>query len=136
MDSSPPRIPYELVEEFVRVAHGQYDRVVEMLAQEPALVNAVWDWGGGDFESALGAAAHMGHRAIALHLLAHGARFDLFAAAMLGQLDVVKLVLATQPELRHTAGAHGIPLLVHAQMGGPEAQAVVEWLQAEANATA
>ena len=105
--------------------------MVALLAETPSLANAVWDWGGGDFESGLGAAAHMGRRDIALHLLANGARFDLFAAAMLGQLEVVKVVLAAQPDLRHTAGAHGIPLLVHAQMGGPEAQAVVDWLQAE-----
>jgi hypothetical protein len=134
MPDRPPALPDVLVQEFVSVAHGRYERVVELLEQEPALANAVWDWGGGDFESGLGAAAHMGRRDIALYLLSHGARFDLYAAAMLGQLDVVRAVLAAQPELRHTGGAHGIPLLVHAQMGGPEAQAVVDWLQAEATA--
>jgi hypothetical protein len=134
MTNRSPALPAELVQEFVSAAHTQYERVVELLAQQPALANAVWDWGGGDFESGLGAAAHMGRRDIALYLLAHGARFDLFAAAMLGQLELVRTVLAAQPELRHTAGAHGIPLLVHAQMGGPEAQAVVDWLQAEAAA--
>ena len=131
MNERPPAIPDALVQEFVGVAHGNFERVVALLAETPSLANAVWDWGGGDFESGLGAAAHMGRRDIALHLLANGARFDLFAAAMLGQLEVVKVVLAAQPDLRHTAGAHGIPLLVHAQMGGPEAQAVVDWLQAE-----
>ena len=134
MSERPAALPPELVQEFVSVAHGDFDRTVALLAQTPALANAVWDWGGGDFESGLGAAAHMGRRDIALHLLAHGARFDLFAAAMLGQLDVVRAVLAAQPDLRHTAGAHGIPLLVHAQMGGPEAQAVVDWLETEAAA--
>jgi hypothetical protein len=76
----------------------------------------------------------MGRRDIALYLLAHGARFDIFAAAMLGQLDIVRTVLAGQPELRNTRGAHGIPLLVHAQMGGEPAQAVVDFLQSEAQA--
>lgn len=131
MNERPPALPDALVQEFVGVAHGDLNRVAALLAETPALANAVWDWGGGDFESGLGAAAHMGRRDIALHLLANGARFDLFAAAMLGQLDVVKVALAAQPELRHTTGAHGIPLIVHAQMGGPEAQAVVDWLQAE-----
>ena len=134
MTERPAALPPELVQEFVSVAHGDFDSTVALLAQTPALANAVWDWGGGDFESGLGAAAHMGRRDIALHLLAHGARFDLFAAAMLGQLDVVRAVLAAQPDLRHTAGAHGIPLPVHAQMGGPEAQAVVDWLETEAAA--
>jgi hypothetical protein len=134
MDNRPPALPAELVQEFVGVAHGNLDRVTELLAQEPALINAAWDWGGGDFETGLGAAAHMGRRDIALYLLAQGARFDLFAAAMLGQLDIVRTVLAGQPELRNTRGAHGIPLLVHAQMGGEPAQAVVDFLQSEAQA--
>jgi hypothetical protein len=134
MDNRPPALPAELVQEFVSVAHGSLERVTELLAQEPALINAAWDWGGGDFETGLGAAAHMGRRDIALYLLAHGARFDLFAAAMLGQLDIVRTTLAAQPELRHTPGAHGIPLLVHAQMGGEPAQPVVAFLQSEAQA--
>ena len=130
----PPALPAALVQEFVGVAHTDFDRVKELLAQEPALVNAVWDWGGGDFESALGAAAHMGHRPIALHLLANGARFDLYAAAMLGQLDLVRAILEAQPQLRTVPGAHGIPLLVHAQMGGEEAKAVLDYLQSETQA--
>ncbi len=130
----PLVLPAEMVNEFVSAAHGDLARVTEMLAQEPALINAVWDWGGGDFESALGGAAHMGHRDIALYLLAHGARFDLFAAAMLGQLEVVRAVLAAQPELRHTPGAHGMSLLVHARKGGERAQAVVAFLQGESAA--
>jgi hypothetical protein len=134
MDNRPTALPAELVQEFVGVAHGNLDRVTELLAQEPALSNAAWDWGGGDFETGLGAAAHMGRHGIALYLLAHGARFDLFAAAMLGQLEIVRTVLAAQPELRNTRGAHGIPLLVHAQMGGEPAQAVVDFLQSEAQA--
>jgi hypothetical protein len=47
------------VAEFVGKAHGDLDRVQELLQEEPALVNAAWDWGGGDWETALGAAAHM-----------------------------------------------------------------------------
>ena len=57
-----PALESNLVEEFVRVAHSDFDRTKELLAQEPALVNATWDWGGGDFETALGAASHMGRR--------------------------------------------------------------------------
>ncbi len=133
MDTPPP-LPAALVQEFVGVAHSNLERVKELLAQEPALINAEWDWGGGDFESGLGAAAHMGHRDIALHLLANGARFDLYAAAMLGQLDLVRAILEAQPQLRQVPGAHGIPLLVHAQMGGEEAKAVLEYLQSEAQA--
>ena len=45
-------------------------------------MNASWDWGGGDWETGLGAAAHMGRRDIAELLLGRGARLDLFAAAI------------------------------------------------------
>ncbi len=63
------------------------------LGDEPRLANATWDWGGGDWESALGAAGHMGRRDIAELLLAHGARLDLFVAAMLGEVEVVRAIL-------------------------------------------
>lgn len=125
----PPALEARLVNEFVGVCHGNLARAKELLAQEPALVNASWDWGGGDWETGLGAAAHTGQREIALYLLAHGARMDLFAAAMLGQLDVVQAILIANPTQRHTPGPHGIPLLRHAQMGGDAAADVVAYLE-------
>lgn len=124
-----PALELKLVEEFVGNAHGNFDRVKELLAQEPALVNATWDWGGGDFETALGAASHMGRRDITLFLLEHGARLDIFAAAMLGRLEVVKAALEAFLEAVNTPGPHGIPLIKHAEMGGEEAKAVLEYLQ-------
>jgi hypothetical protein len=117
------------VNQFVRNAHGDLDGVKQMLADEPALLNATWDWGGGDFETALGAAAHTGSRDIALHLIEHGARIDLFAAAMLGHLDIVKAIIEAFPAAQHSKGAHGIPLMMHAQMGGEEAADVLAYLQ-------
>lgn len=132
MNEKPSPLAPALVQEFVGVAHGDPARVAELLAEHPALVNACWDWGGGDFETALGAAAHMGRRDIACCLLEHGARFDLFAAAMLGQTEVVRAVLAAEPAAREAKGPHGLSLLYHAQRGGPEAQAVVDFLSAEA----
>ena len=119
----------KLVQEFVGNAHGDLNRVKELLAQESGLINATWDWGGGDFETALGAASHMGRRDIAEFLLEHGARLDIFAAAMLGKLEIVKAALAAFPEAINTPGPHGIPLLAHAQAGGEEAKSVLEYLQ-------
>lgn len=124
-----PALEAALVEEFVGNAHGNLQRVQELLAQEPALVNAAWDWGGGDFETALGAASHMGRRDIALFLLDRGARLDIFAAAILGRLEIVKAALEAFPEALHTAGPHGIPLLTHAEIGGEEAKTVLAYLQ-------
>ena len=126
----PPQLDPALVNEFVSVAHADLGEVKRLLAEEPALVKAAWDWGGGDFETGLGAAAHMGNREIALFLLENGAALDLFAAAMLGYVDVVRAMLADHPELREAKGAHGIPLLVHAHQGGDEAKAVLELLEA------
>ena len=125
----PPQLNAALVNEFVSVAHSDLDEVKRLLAKEPALVKASWDWGGGDFETGLGAAAHMGNREIALFLLDNGAALDLFAAAMLGYVEIVQAMLSEHPELRDAKGAHGIPLLVHAQQGGVQAQAVVQLLE-------
>jgi hypothetical protein len=129
MSDRPPALDPQQVEKFVANAHGDLDVVKTMLAEEPALVNATWDWGGGDWETALGAAAHMGRRDIALFLLERGARMDVFAAAMLGEVEVVRAVLAAQPAAHDAPGPHGIPLLAHAQAGGEKARAVVELLE-------
>lgn len=128
MDTKPA-LELRLVQEFVSVAHSDLARTQELLSQEPGLINATWDWGGGDFESALGAAAHMGNREIANFLLENGARLDLYAAAMLGKLEIVKAVLTTYPDAIRIPGAHGIPLIAHAKAGGEEAKAVLEFLE-------
>jgi len=124
-----PALEATHVFEFVAKSHGDLDRVKEMLAQEPALINATWDWGGGDFESALGAAAHMGRKDIANFLLENGARLDVFAAAMLGRLEIVKAAVQAYPNTLNIPGPHGIPLINHAQAGGDESKAVLEYLQ-------
>jgi hypothetical protein len=129
MSDQPPALDAALVESFVAQAHGDLDAVRAALEDEPGLLNAAWDWGGGDWETALGAAAHMGRRDIALFLLERGARMDVFAAAMLGEVEVVRTMLAAQPEARDALGPHGIPLLAHAQAGGDEARGVVELLE-------
>lgn len=128
MDTKPA-LETKLVQEFVSVAHSDLNRVKELLAQEPALVNATWDWGGGDFETALGAAGHMGRKDIANFLLEQGARIDIFVAAMLGNLDIVKAALAAYPDSINTPGPHGIPLIAHAKAGGDDAKVVLEYLE-------
>ncbi|GHO72515.1 hypothetical protein KSD_02860 [Ktedonobacter sp. SOSP1-85] len=119
----------EMVHEFVANAHGDLQRVQELLVQEPALLNAAWDWGGGDWETALGAASHMGRRDIVLYLLKHGARIDIFAAAMLGQVEIVQTLLQAFSGMAQEKGPHGISLLDHAKAGGEEATPVLTFLQ-------
>jgi len=49
-------------------------------------------------------------------------------AAMMGQLEIVKAALSAYPEARNIPGPHGIPLIAHAEAGGEEAKAVLEFL--------
>ena len=128
-----PTLEITLVQEFVSKSHADLDGIKELLLREPALINSSWDWGGGDFETGLGAAAHMGRRDIAMYLLENGARLDLFATAMLGNLDIVKATLETYPDSINTPGPHGIPLIAHAQAGGNEAIQVYEYLKSHSS---
>ena len=119
----------ELVQEFVGVAHGNLERVQALLEEAPGLLNATWDWGGGDWETGLGAAGHVGSKDIALYLLERGARMDIFVAAMLGRLEIVKTIVEAFPHLAHSKGPHGIPLIVHAEQGGEDARPVLDYLR-------
>jgi len=124
-----PATDPDLAREIVGVSHGDEARVRELLAGRPALANASWDWGYGDWETALGAASHVGNRAIAALLLAAGARPSIFSAAMLGQLEVVRSFVAAAPGIQRTLGPHGITLLAHARAGGEGSAAVVRYLE-------
>ena len=62
-------------------------------------------------------------------LIENGARLDLFAAAMLGKIEIVKATLQAFPEAIRTPGPHGIPLIAHAKAGGDEAREVLEFLE-------
>jgi len=124
-----PRLSLEQVEKFVRVAHTDLDATRSLLEEQPKLVNAAWDWGGGDFETALGGASHMGSREIAGLLLDHGARIDLFCAATMGMLEVVRSVVEVYPRAVEWKGPHGISLLRHAVLG--EAERVAEFLRSK-----
>ena len=117
-----------LVRETVGASHARIDRVRELVTGSPALAKSAWDWGFGDWESALGAASHMGRADIAALLIEHGARPNLFTYAMLGQLDAVKAAVAALPGIQRTPGPHGITLLQHARHGGEPAEPVVAYL--------
>lgn len=125
-----PRQPVARVREMVGVSHGNFARVKELVSTQPALAKAAVDWGFGDWESAIDAASHVGHREIALFLLDHGARPTLFSAAMLGQLATVRAHLEAHPGAQKILGPHSITLLAHARAGGEPARAVVSYLEA------
>ncbi|MCA9251335.1 MAG: ankyrin repeat domain-containing protein [Phycisphaerales bacterium] len=138
-NGKPPAIDDDLVGKFVGKSHFDFDTVRAMLKDHPQLVNCCWDWGGGDYETGLGAAAHTGGEKIANLLLNHGARLDLFVATMLGMKGVVHAAFEALPEIHKTRGPHGIPLLSHAVVGGAKSFELVEYLVkqgAEVNAQA
>lgn len=54
--SSFPQTDPALAQEMVGAAHTNLNRVKELLAQQPSLARASYDWGFGDWEDALGAA--------------------------------------------------------------------------------
>jgi len=125
----PPPIKLEIVKEFVGVSHGNFVRVKEMLENDHLLLHISYDWGGGDFESGIEAAGHVGNREIAAYLLGKGARYNVYLACMLGHLDIVKQVLTGNPQLLNSKGPHGFTMLHHAMKGGEDSKAVVDYLQ-------
>jgi hypothetical protein len=124
-----PQINRLLVQDFVIYAHSDLPMTKKLLEKEPALLNATMDWGAGDWETGLGGASHMGRRDIAGFLLEKGARIDIFCAAMMGLLDAVKAILTLEPKLIDAKGPHGFTLHFHAQVGGKEAEPVLDYLQ-------
>jgi hypothetical protein len=124
-----PQFDRARVKRFVIAGHGNLAAVKAMLTEEPHLINGAIDWGNGDFETALGGASHMGRRDIAEYLLEHNARLDIFAATMLGKLDIVKAAVVAFPNIVHVPGPHGIPLIVHTEKGGQAAKDVLEFLR-------
>ena len=104
----------EVIDEIVRMSHGDIDRVRELVDLHPGLVSARSTWN----EAPIEAAAHCGQREIAELLLAAGADLDICTAAMLGDTGRVSDFLQQNPGLAHATGAHGIPVLFFAAMAG------------------
>lgn len=130
--TKPPPLESDKVREIVAQAHRSLEAVRALVEVTPLLVNACWDWSGGDFGTPLQAAAHTGGREIAEFLLAHNARQDVYAAAMLGDLGFVQAALADDLLTRAAVpGPHGFTLLHSGNKGGDRARPVYEWLVAQ-----
>jgi hypothetical protein len=129
VNSLYPTQPPELVQEMVVVAHTNLTRVRQLVEHQPTLAKAAWDWGFGDWETALGAASHIGRPDIADVLLVAGAHPTIFSAAMLGELEVVKAFVTARPGIQRLRGPHSISLMQHAVAGGARSRPVVEYLK-------
>ena len=106
------------IEAFIVAAHGNLPRVREMLILHPGLLNARHYWSTTDSETAIQAAAQTGSVPVVEYLLERGAPLDICTAAMLGRKDDVQRMLDEDPKLIEARGAHGIPLMPHAALGG------------------
>jgi hypothetical protein len=116
----PQPIDSKIVKEFVSAAHSDLSKVKELLKEYPLLLNSAHDWGGGDFETAIGGAGHLGLVETTNFLLSQGARVDIFVLSMLGKTAIVKSMLNGFPNLLHAKGPHGFTLLHHAKKGGSD----------------
>lgn len=123
------QINRQLVQDFVIYAHSDLAMVTKLLEKEPGLINASVDWGGGDWETGLGGASHMGRLDVVEFLLSKGARIDIFCAAMMGLTDAVRAFLTLQPVLIDAKGPHGFTLHFHAQVGGDRSKETLDYLQ-------
>ena len=110
-----PGINDNMASGIVGASHGNFDKVKELVNSRPELAGASWDWGFGDWETALGAASHVGRRDIAEFLISHGARPDIFTYTMMGMLKSVQEIIEAVPGIQSHAGPHGITLLQHAK---------------------
>ena len=119
----------DMARDMVGASHGNVARVRELLALSTTLAKASWDWGFGDWETAIGAASHVGNPEIVALLVENGAHPDHFTMAMLGELEAVRAVVVANPGIQRIRGPHGLTLLHHARQGGEKAQGVVAYLE-------
>ena len=106
------------IREFVIAGHGNLEKLKRMLADNPELLNAEYQWGANDRETAIQGAAQLGNAPIAEYLLEKGVPLDICTAAMLGRKDEVGRQLLADSYNIHATGAHSIPLLPHAALSG------------------
>jgi ankyrin repeat protein len=116
--TSSQDLSQELIKEFVTASHFDLSKVQAMLAANPALLDAAYEWSPDDWESGIMAAGHMGKRDIAEFFLSQGVPINICVAAMLGRIDDVKAFLEGEPSLANARGAHQITVMFHAAMSG------------------
>lgn len=122
-------IPWLQVNEFVRVAHFDLEKVKQLHKDAPALLNtrASWD------ELAVEAGSHVGNVPIATWLADRGAAISTCTAVLLGMAGKVKEAVAADPLCLHERGAHDIALLSYTAWGDQQTDIAAQLLKAGAN---
>ncbi len=106
------------IRDFVIAGHGNLNKVKQMLAERPELLNSVYHWNENDTETAIQSAAQVGNVPIAEFLLQKGASLETCTLAMLGREAELRQRLESDPESVNDLGSHSIPLLPHAVWSG------------------
>ncbi len=130
-EDKPAAYQKDVVRTFVGAGHGNFEKVKELMSEYPNLIYSSWDWGGGDFETAIGAAGHVGNKEIANFLIDNKARPTLHVMTMLGKTDLVKPIIETYPQLLDSLGPHGFTFLHHAQRGGDDANDLLAYFESK-----
>ncbi|WP_222983076.1 ankyrin repeat domain-containing protein [Flagellimonas meishanensis] len=107
----------EEIKEFVFAAHSDFEKTKRIIEDKPLILNCTNQAQRGDFETAIGGAAHMGRKDIADLLLSKGAVMDIFSMTFFGHIEMVKQLIGLNPQLLNAPGPHGFTLLHHAKMG-------------------
>ncbi len=107
-------VPLEQQRRVTSNSHFNLKVVRELLAEDPRLVFSI----SGDDELAIEACAHTGARDVIRCHLDHGAPLSLPTAVSLGDMDSVDFWLERDPSLIHERGAHDMPVMWYAVLGG------------------
>jgi ankyrin repeat protein len=102
-------IPQELINQFVSVAHVNFEKVKQLhqLCPKLLMTRATWD------ELAIEAAAHMGLAPLTQFLADLGAPVSTCTATLLGAQDLVKRLVKEDRACLRERGAHDIALLAY-----------------------
>src|SRR5205809_481186 len=100
----PPSI--EQIREFVIAGHGNLDKVKQMLAENPQLLNASYQWNDNDRETAIQAAAQVGNAQVARYLL-ENAEPDIGSKNFQGKTPLMVATESKDEKIAQLLRAHG-----------------------------
>jgi hypothetical protein len=126
LHDSFPQTSRDQAKAIVSASHFRFDEVKRLVKENRALAKASWDWGFGDWETAIGAASHTGQRKIVEFLIENGARPTVFSFAALDKVDSLRAICVDIPGIQGTLGPHGINLMIHAKKA--KSKKVIEYL--------
>jgi uncharacterized protein len=116
-------IPQDWINQFVAVAHFDFEKVKQLQKLCPTLImtRATWD------ELAIEAAAHMGLTPMAQFLADLGAPVSTCTATLVGEQALVKRLVSEDPACLRERGAHDIALVAYTALGAQHVE-IAEFL--------